>query len=129
MISPVWCSIGRTTMQRAVYELDAAALHTHRGVLGRRCNHSCWPHERSDRGDHPLERRRCWHQRDRQVEDLRLALAGTVHEGALPWEYAIEVTNEGKVWHPGELYPRVGFIVTNMSVVLGVESRNALGIA
>ena len=36
-------------------------------------------------GDHPLERRRCWHQRDhapdRQVEDLRLALAGTVHEG------------------------------------------------
>jgi len=36
-------------------------------------------------GDHPLERRRCWHPRDhapdRQVEDLRLALAGTVHEG------------------------------------------------
>jgi len=35
-------------------------------------------------GDHPLERRRCWDQRyapDRQVEDLRLALAGTVHEG------------------------------------------------
>ena len=35
--------------------------------------------------DHPLERRRCWHQRDhapdRQVEDRRLALAGTVHEG------------------------------------------------
>ena len=52
MISPVSCSIGRTTMQRAVYELDAAALHTkhpRENLLGRRCFHSCWPHERSDR--------------------------------------------------------------------------------
>jgi hypothetical protein len=52
MISPVSCSVGRTTMQRAVYELDAAALHTkhpRENLLGRRCFHSCWPHERSDR--------------------------------------------------------------------------------
>ena len=40
------------TVQRAVYELDAAALHTkhpRENLLGRRCFHSCWPHERSDR--------------------------------------------------------------------------------
>jgi hypothetical protein len=44
-------------------------------------------------GDHPLERRRCWHQRDhapdRQVEDLRLALAGTVIDGLVDLQVAI----------------------------------------
>ncbi len=50
----------------------------------------------------------------RQATERRAALLCKLQHQAGTWKTTRQVVSKAE-WHPGELYPRVGFIVTNLS--------------